>query len=31
VDVRGDVAGARGFFSHLGDMAPASYRIVTAA
>jgi predicted amidohydrolase len=31
VDVRGDVEGARGFFSHLGDMAPASYRIVTAA
>src|SRR3954470_16176063 len=31
VDVRGEVAGARGFFSHLGDMAPASYRIVTAA
>jgi predicted amidohydrolase len=31
VDVRGEVAGARGFFSHLADMAPASYRLVTAA
>jgi predicted amidohydrolase len=31
VDVRGEVAGARGFFSHLGDMAPDSYRLVTAA
>jgi N-carbamoylputrescine amidase len=31
VDVRGEVAGARGFFSHLGDMAPTSYRLVTAA
>src|SRR4051794_7761366 len=31
VDVRGEVAGARGFFSHLGDMAPASYRLITAA
>lgn len=31
VDVRGEVDGARGFFSHLSDMAPASYRVVTAA
>jgi predicted amidohydrolase len=31
VDVRGAVSGARGFFSHLSDMAPASYRFVTAA
>jgi predicted amidohydrolase len=31
VDVHGEVAGARGFFSHLSDMAPASYRVVTAA
>jgi N-carbamoylputrescine amidase len=31
VDVRGEVSGARGFFSHLGDMAPASYRLFTAA
>lgn len=31
VDVRGEVAGARGFFSHLSDMAPASYRLVQAA
>jgi hypothetical protein len=31
VDVRGEVAGARGFFSHLGDMAPAAYRSFTAA
>jgi predicted amidohydrolase len=31
VDVRGEVGGARGFFSHLSDMAPASYRVVTAA
>jgi predicted amidohydrolase len=31
VDVRGEVSGARGFFSHLSDMAPASYRFVTAA
>jgi N-carbamoylputrescine amidase len=31
VDVRGEVAGARGFFSHLSDMAPAAYRVVSAA
>jgi predicted amidohydrolase len=31
VDVRGEVAGARGFFSHLGDMAPGAYRLVNAA
>jgi predicted amidohydrolase len=31
VDVAGEVAGARGFFSHLGDMVPSSYRLVTAA
>jgi predicted amidohydrolase len=31
VDVRGDVAGARGFFSHLTDMVPSSYGLVTAA
>jgi N-carbamoylputrescine amidase len=31
VDVRGEVSGARGFFSHLGDMAPASYRLLTPA
>jgi hypothetical protein len=27
VDVRGQVSAARGFFSHLADMAPASYRL----
>jgi N-carbamoylputrescine amidase len=27
VDVRGQVGAARGFFSHLADMAPASYRL----
>jgi predicted amidohydrolase len=31
VDVRGEVSGARGFFSHLSDMAPAAYRLVSAA
>jgi N-carbamoylputrescine amidase len=31
VDVRGEVAGARGFFSHLSDMAPGAYGLVTAA
>jgi predicted amidohydrolase len=31
VDVRGEVAGARGFFSHLSDMAPGAYGTVTAA
>jgi N-carbamoylputrescine amidase len=31
VDVSGEVSGARGFFSHLADMAPAAYRPVTAA
>jgi nitrilase len=31
VDVDGEVSGARGFFSHLGDMVPSSYRAVTAA
>jgi nitrilase len=31
VDVGGEVAGARGFFSHLADMAPASYRLVSAS
>jgi predicted amidohydrolase len=31
VDVGGEVAGARGFFSHLADMAPASYRVVSAS
>jgi nitrilase len=31
VDVRGEVAGARGFFSHLSDMAPTAYRLVSAA
>jgi predicted amidohydrolase len=31
VDVNGEVAGARGFFSHLGDMMPSSYELVTAA
>jgi N-carbamoylputrescine amidase len=27
VDVRGEVSGARGMFSHLADMMPASYRL----
>lgn len=27
VDVRGDVTGARGMFSHLADMMPSSYRL----
>jgi predicted amidohydrolase len=31
VDIQGEVAGARGFFSHLGDMVPSSYELVTAA
>jgi predicted amidohydrolase len=31
VDVDGEVSGARGFFSHLGDMVPSSYQPVTAA
>jgi predicted amidohydrolase len=31
VDVRGEVSGARGFFSHLSDMAPTAYRVVSAA
>jgi nitrilase len=31
VDVRGEVSGARGFFSHLSDMAPGAYRLVSAA
>ena len=31
VDVRGEVAGARGFFSHLSDVAPAAYRLVNAS
>jgi predicted amidohydrolase len=31
VDVHGEVEGARGFFSHLGDMVPSSYGLVTAA
>jgi predicted amidohydrolase len=32
VDVRGEVSGARGFFSHLTDMAPSAYhRLVTAS
>jgi predicted amidohydrolase len=31
VDVKGEVEGARGFFSHLGDMVPSSYGLVTAA
>ena len=31
VDVRGEVSGARGFFSHLSDMAPTAYRLVSAA
>jgi predicted amidohydrolase len=31
VDVRGEVAGARGFFSHLSDMTPSAYRLVSAA
>jgi N-carbamoylputrescine amidase len=31
VDVRGAVTGARGFFSHLSDMAPSAYRLVSAA
>lgn len=31
VDVHGQVDGARGFFSHLSDMAPTAYRVVSAA
>jgi predicted amidohydrolase len=31
VDVRGEVSGARGFFSHLSDMAPTAYGLVSAA
>jgi predicted amidohydrolase len=31
VDVRGLVSGARGMFSHLGDMAPAAYRFPALA
>jgi predicted amidohydrolase len=31
VDVRGEISGARGFFSHLSDMAPAAYGFVSAA
>jgi predicted amidohydrolase len=31
VDVRGEVSGARGFFSHLSDMTPGAYRLVTAS
>jgi predicted amidohydrolase len=31
VDVHGEVSGARGFFSHLADMTPSAYRLVSAA
>jgi N-carbamoylputrescine amidase len=31
VDVRGAVSGSRGFFSHLSDMAPTTYRLVSVA
>jgi predicted amidohydrolase len=31
VDVRGEVAGARGFFSHLADLVPPAYRLPAVA